>query len=108
KEAARQYLAVEYIRENMPAADSVSSMTAAKASALADTLSTYANKVEIVDIKGRGKKKDTIARVEVAVDGGPPPDGEEVRYLYMEKAPFGGGWRVKGDASALVWHLRLW
>ncbi|MBW1988561.1 MAG: hypothetical protein JRI97_03350, partial [Deltaproteobacteria bacterium] len=38
KEAARQYLAVEYIRENMPAADSVSSMTAAKASALADTL----------------------------------------------------------------------
>lgn len=47
---------------------------------------------------------EVIARVEIEVDGGPPPDGEPVRYYRMRYRPL-SGWSVRGQTS--VWSYRL-
>jgi hypothetical protein len=46
--------------------------------------------VEITSLSAHGSPDNMIVRVEVAVDGGPPPDGHPVRYLILTR-------KVEGD-----------
>ena len=49
---------------------------------------------------------EAIVKVEIEVDGGPPPDGEPVRYYRMRYRPL-SGWSVGGKTSAWVYRLKL-
>ena len=45
------------------------------------------DKVEILSLRSKGWTFDRIVRVEVALDGSPPPDGKPVRYLFLDCGP---------------------
>ena len=53
--------------------------------------------------KGR-EGDDVIVKVEIQVDGGPPPDGGAVRYYRMRYRGL-SGWTVARRTS--VWSYRL-
>lgn len=60
-----------------------------------------------VSARGLWKGRDgdeVIVKVEIEVDGGPPPDGERIRYYRMRYRGL-GGWHVRGRTSA--WSYRL-
>jgi hypothetical protein len=50
---------------------------------------------------------DRIVRVEVAVDGGPPPDGKPVRYLFLDCGPV-VDCIVLDEVSWISYALGLW
>jgi hypothetical protein len=56
-------------------------------------------KVEFVSLSAHGSPSDMIARVEVSVDGGPPPDGRPVRYLFLTAVPE-RGWIVFAETDS--------
>jgi hypothetical protein len=56
-------------------------------------------KVEFVSLSAHGSPSDMIARAEVSVDGGPPPDGRPVRYLFLT-TKFEGGWMVFAETDS--------
>jgi len=45
------------------------------------------DKVDLRSVKAKGWFWSYVVRTEVSVDGGPPPDGRSVRYLYMTCGP---------------------
>lgn len=47
-----------------------------------------------------------IVKVEIRVDGAPPPDGESTRYYRMRYRPL-SGWTVGGPTSSWSYHLKL-
>ena len=66
-----------------------------------------AGKVEIKSIQARGTGNNVICRVEVLVDGKPPPDGKSVRYFRMSYSNL-IGWTYRYETSELIWRLTLW
>jgi hypothetical protein len=48
-----------------------------------------------------------LVRVEITVDGGPPPDGRSVRYFQMETKFVGDGWMVIGESSSYRYFSAL-
>jgi len=62
-------------------------------------------KIEFVSIKARGTGP-VIARLEIEVDGGDPPDGQRVRYYLLEHSTL-AGWRVKRESSAWSYYTKL-
>jgi hypothetical protein len=65
--------------------------------------------VEFTSIGARGKMGAlyTLVKVEITVDGGPPPDGRAVRYFRVERKFMGGGWLVVGDSDAYQYLTEL-
>jgi hypothetical protein len=55
--------------------------------------------VALVSVKGRGLQDVMVAKVEVTVNGGPPPDGRSVRYLDLMRS-VDGRWLVVADSDA--------
>lgn len=49
---------------------------------------------------------EVIVRIEIQVNGGPPPDGEPVRYYRMRYRGL-SGWDVGGRTSAWSYRLKL-
>ncbi|MBU2489533.1 MAG: hypothetical protein KKA60_09100 [Proteobacteria bacterium] len=103
---AQRYLMLESARTHMPSPGDLENMAPDELERRARDLLAF-SLVRVEDMKIRGSRKDAVARVKVSVDGRTPPDGREIRYLRMERLVV-GGWRVKGDASSLSWHLKLW
>jgi pyridoxine/pyridoxamine 5'-phosphate oxidase len=60
-------------------------------------------KVEFVSLLAHGSPSDMIARAEVSVDGGPPPDGRPVRYLFLTTVPE-RGWVVFTEADSYQYY----
>ena len=57
-------------------------------------------------IKPNDAAHAALARVEIRFQGGPPPDGEAVRYfLLVQKA--GGAWQVRREISESAYRWRL-
>ncbi len=56
-------------------------------------------KVELVSVKAHGSNDVMVAKVELTVNGGPPPDGRSVRYLDLMRA-VDGRWLVVADSDA--------
>jgi len=48
-----------------------------------------------------------VVRAEVSVDGGSPPDGRAVRYLWMSRKFEGDGWLVMGESNAYQYFMEL-
>jgi len=65
--------------------------------------------VEFNSIAARGKIGGavTFIRAEVALDGGPPPDGRSVRYFRLSRKFIGGGWMVIGESDPYGYFMQL-
>jgi hypothetical protein len=44
-----------------------------------------------------------VVRTEISVDGGPPPDGQPVRYLFLTTRPE-GGWMVLSESDSFNYY----
>jgi hypothetical protein len=63
-------------------------------------------RVELVSVKAHGSSDAMVAKVEVTVNGGPPPDGRSVRYLDLMRA-VDGRWLVVADSDAYHYMTSL-
>ena len=63
--------------------------------------------VQILSASGHGGTSHMVVKVEVTVNGGPPPDGRSVRYLYVSRN-FDDTWSVLGNSSAYAYTRALW
>jgi len=65
--------------------------------------------IEFKSIAARGTmgKPVKLVRVEITVDGGPPPDGRSVRYFQMETKFVGDGWMVIGESNSYNYFSAL-
>jgi hypothetical protein len=63
-------------------------------------------KVEFVSLSAHGWRDAMVVRSEVSVDGGPPPDGQPVRYLFLT-TKFEGGWMVLSESDSFRYYEAL-
>ncbi len=71
------------------------------------TAAMASNKVEFNNVTARGFGSDRILRVEITVDGKPPPDGRSVRYYRMEYS-YLLGWVYHQEVTAFAYWTKLW
>ncbi len=62
--------------------------------------------VEIASVSARGSRDDIVVRAEIRVAGGPPPDGQSVRYYHMTHS-LATGWRLKRETWKWAYYLKL-
>ena len=98
-EEIKHWIALEYIRAAQ------NDMSMEEQAENIDRLLIY-DKVEITDLRVRGKTDDTVVRVEFLIDGQAPPDGKNVRYLRMEHSMV-SGWKVYRETSSISFYLKL-
>jgi hypothetical protein len=63
-------------------------------------------KVEFVSLSAHGWRDAMVVRSEISVDGGPPPDGQPVRYLFLT-TKFEGGWMVLSESDSFRYYEAL-
>jgi len=106
-EVVKEYLRAEYLRRALP---DLSRAVKARDRAAAERLAAQNEKLKrltLTSVGLRGNRSNAIVRVEVQVDGKPPPDGQAVRYLRMEHN-LATGWYVKWPTSAFLYYVRLY
>jgi hypothetical protein len=59
--------------------------------------------VEFVSVSAHGLRDAMVVRTEISVDGGPPPDGQPVRYLFLTTKPE-GGWMVLSESDSFNYY----
>jgi hypothetical protein len=64
------------------------------------------DRITFSSIRGNGTPSDMVVRVEIEVDGQPPPDGRSVRYWRMEHSML-TGWRMQREANVLLYYLNV-
>ncbi len=64
-------------------------------------------KVEFRNVTARGFGSEQILRVEITVDGQPPPNGKDVRYYRMEYS-YLTGWIYRQEVTAFSYWTKLW
>ena len=62
--------------------------------------------VEITSLSAHGLADSMVVRVEVTVDGGPPPHGHPVRYLRLMRR-VEGGWFVFTETDSFRYYQAL-
>jgi hypothetical protein len=62
--------------------------------------------VEFVSVSAHGLRDAMVVRTEISVDGGPPPDGQPVRYLFLT-TKVGGGWMVLSESDSFQYYEAL-
>ncbi len=62
--------------------------------------------VELVSVKAHGSKDVMVAKVELTVNGGTPPDGRSVRYLDLMRS-VDGRWLVVADSDGYHYMTSL-
>ena len=62
--------------------------------------------VDLQSAAARGNDNHVIVRVEVTVDGGPPPDGHAVRFLSLSRQV--GKWVVLWNSDSYQYSRALW
>ncbi len=104
-EEVRVYLRAEYSgRPVDDLRDAIASGHLDRATDLAAEIQAMQD-IEFVSIKARGTD-EVVVRLEIEVDGGPPPDGRNVRYYIMTHSMI-TGWRVKRPCSSWNYYLKL-
>jgi hypothetical protein len=66
-----------------------------------------AKRVQIDSVRARGTGNRVVCRVELSLDGGPPPDGRRVRYIGMSYSLV-TGWTYRQESSPVLYYLALW
>jgi hypothetical protein len=59
--------------------------------------------VDFVSLSAHGWRDAMIVRTEISVDGGPPPDGQPVRYLFLT-TKYEGGWMVLSESDSFKYY----
>jgi hypothetical protein len=59
--------------------------------------------VDFASLSAHGSRDAMIVRAEISVDGGPPPDGQPVRYLFLTTKPE-GGWMVLSESDSTRYY----
>jgi hypothetical protein len=59
--------------------------------------------VDFVSLSAHGLRDAMVVRTEISVDGGPPPDGQPVRYLFLTTKPE-GGWMVLSESDSFNYY----
>ena len=59
--------------------------------------------VEFMSVSAHGWRDAMVVRTEISVDGGPPPDGQTVRYLFLT-TKFEGGWMVLSESDSFNYY----
>ena len=59
--------------------------------------------VEFVSLSAHGLRDAMVVRTEISVDGGPPPDRQPIRYLFLTTKP-GGGWMVLSESDSFNYY----
>jgi hypothetical protein len=62
--------------------------------------------VQFVSVSGHGSRDAMIVRTEISVDGGAPPDGQRVRYLFLT-TKYEGGWMVLSESNSYQYYETL-
>jgi hypothetical protein len=62
--------------------------------------------VEFVSLSAHGWRDAMVVRSEISVDGGPPPDGQPVRYLFLT-TKYEAGWMVLSEADSFRYYEAL-
>ena len=62
--------------------------------------------VDFVSISAHGSPDAMVVRTEISVDGGPPPDGRPVRYLFLT-TKYEGGWMVLSESDEFNYYQAL-
>jgi hypothetical protein len=62
--------------------------------------------VDFVSLSAHGLRDAMVVRTEISVDGGPPPDGQPVRYLFLTTRPE-GGWMVLSESDSVNYYEAL-
>lgn len=64
-------------------------------------------KLEVELVSARGFGSDVVVKVDVTVDGQPPPDGKRERYFRLSYSYF-MGWTFRHEVGALSYWMKLW
>jgi hypothetical protein len=59
--------------------------------------------VDFVSLSAHGSRDAMVVRTEISVDGGPPPDGQPIRYLFLTTRPE-GGWMVLSESDSFNYY----
>jgi hypothetical protein len=62
--------------------------------------------VDFVSLSGHGSRDAMVVRIEISVDGGPPPDGQRVRYLFLT-TKYAGGRMVLSECDSFQYYETL-
>jgi|ERR1700730_2394304 len=62
--------------------------------------------VEFVSLSAHGWRDAMVVRSEISVDGGTPPDGQSVRYLFLT-TKYEGGWMVLSESDSFTYYEAL-
>jgi hypothetical protein len=62
--------------------------------------------VEFVSVSAHGSRDAMVVRTEISVDGGQPPDGQPVRYLFLT-TKYEGGWMVLSESDSFQYYETL-
>jgi hypothetical protein len=63
-------------------------------------------RVEFVSLSAHGWRDAMVVRSEISVDGGPPPDSQPVRYLFLT-TKVEGGWMVLSESDSFRYYTAL-
>jgi hypothetical protein len=63
--------------------------------------------VDFSSLSAHGSRGIMVVRVDITVDGAPPPDGRSVRYLWLTRSADDTHWFVSADSDAFHYYLVL-
>ncbi|NIM51607.1 MAG: hypothetical protein GTN62_12330 [Gemmatimonadales bacterium] len=102
----RLWLAAGYISQGLPALQEAVERGDQEAAAAQAQNIVAQERIEFTSIGARGGRDDVVVRVEILVDGKPPPDGRQVRYFRMRHSLV-TGWMMRYETSALAYIFKL-
>lgn len=102
----RLWLAAGYISQGLPALQEAVERGDREAAATQAQDLVAQERIEFASIGARGSRDDVVVRVEILVDGKPPPDGRQVRYFRMRHSLV-TGWTMRYETSALAYIFKL-
>jgi hypothetical protein len=62
--------------------------------------------IELTSVSAHGWRDAMVVRTEISVDGGPPPDSQPVRYLFLT-TKLEGGWMVLSESDSYRYYRAL-
>ena len=104
RQVIEEFLTNEY-SGNSPQ-DLLRRLQAANAGQPADPVPASPVHANLVSAAAHGNNSHVIVRVEVTVDGAPPPDGRSVRFLSLSHQA--GKWVVLWNATSYQYSHALW
>jgi hypothetical protein len=100
------WLTSEYISAGLPALEqAVDANDSIAVTAMANEILSR-DRVTFRTISARGALDDLVVKVDIRVDGGPPPVGDDTRYFRMHYSTV-TGWIMDYETNAVAYYLNF-